>query len=406
MKTISISLSPNTEKDDIALAKRCLSCREKIKGECIDKLEKKIKEDFQFKNVLLTNSGRSSLMLILESIGIQDGDEIIIQGFTCNAVVNPIMQSGAKPVYVDIDETLNIDVLKIEEKITNRTRAIIVQHNFGYPGDVLALKNICDKYSLLFIEDCAHALGAKINGEFCGSFGDVSFFSFGRDKVISSVYGGMIVVQNELIREKMEQIYKGLDFPSEKWTTQQLRHPIIMNEWVLPLYDFLNIGKIILTLSIKFGILSKAVTPGEYQGKLPDYFPKKLPNALACLALKQLEKLEKFNEHRRELAKMYFKNIGGVLNIKEGAIYLKYPLMVEDPESILKELEKYGFMLDDGWRKKTIVPPKTNLEKMDYKKGTCPIAERLAEHILVLPTHVNIDEETAEKIIYLLKTYI
>jgi len=406
MKTISISLSPNTEKDDVCLAFKELFSSKKIKGEHVEKFENDFKNYFNFDFVFSLNSGRSCLLLILEALNIKKDDEIIVQGFTCNAVINPILKTNARPIYIDIDDALNIDISKIEKKITKKTKAIIVQHTFGMPGKIKEIKKICEKYDLFLIEDCAHALGAKYDNKYCGTFGDISFFSFGRDKVISSVYGGMIGINNLKLKEKVEKEYKKLKYPDKKWIDRQLMHPVIMNLFVLPLYNFFNVGKIILELSIRLKILSKSVSSPEYKGELPDYFPKRMPNSLAKLANNQFNKLDKFNNHRRKIAKYYKKNIGGVFDINDGAIYLKYPILVNEGDEIIKEFSKFNIMLEDGWRKKVIAPPKTDLCKMNYTKGECKTAEEISNKILILPTHINITEDIAEKIVYLLKSLI
>ncbi|MDD4661949.1 MAG: aminotransferase class V-fold PLP-dependent enzyme [Candidatus Pacebacteria bacterium] len=406
MKTVSISLSPNTEKDDISLAFKELFSSKKVEGKDIEKFENIFNDCFKFDKVFSLNSGRSSLIVILEALGIQKNDEIIVQAYTCNAVINPILKLEAFPVYVDIDDNLNIDPSLIEEKITNKTKAVIVQHTFGMPAQLDKIKEICIKHNIFLIEDCAHALLAKYKEDYCGKFGDVSFFSFGRDKVISSVYGGMIGSNDKELSVKIENVYNKLDFPDKKWVNKQIRHPILMNLLILPFYNFLNIGKIILELSIRSETLSKAVCSIEYQGELPDYFPKKMPNSLAKMALNQFKKIEKFNNHRRELAKYYKKEIGGIFNINEDAIYLKFPIKVNNGDAIIKEFSKYNIMLEDGWRKKVIVPPKTNLIKMHYNIGECKKAEEFSDKMLILPTHINISMETAERIVYILKSLI
>ncbi|MFA7169910.1 MAG: aminotransferase class I/II-fold pyridoxal phosphate-dependent enzyme, partial [Candidatus Paceibacterota bacterium] len=164
MKLVSISLSPNTEKDDVLLALKELFSFKKIKGKEIKEFENNLKKYFGFNHVFSLNSGRSSLMVILEALDVKEGDEIIVQAFTCNAVINPITQRGATPIYVDVDDTLNIDVSQIEDKIGKNTKAIIIQHTFGMPANISAIKEIAEKHKLILIEDCAHALGAKYNG--------------------------------------------------------------------------------------------------------------------------------------------------------------------------------------------------------------------------------------------------
>jgi dTDP-4-amino-4,6-dideoxygalactose transaminase len=411
-KIISISLSPNTEKDDVFLALRLVFQPWKWKqGQTVEVLEKKFQEKMNLGQCFSFNSGRSCLLAAFFAIKIAEGDEIIVQSFTCNAVINPILKFKAKPVYVDIDSNLNMDLSRIEEKITSRTKAIIVQHTFGWPAKIEEIKKICEKHNLILIEDCAHALGGKINNKFCGSFGDISFFSFGRDKIISSVYGGMLCVNKKELALEISNFSKQTNYPKNSWIFQQLLHPILTNLLILPFYGMI-IGKIFMALFVNLNILSKSVTKNENQGILPEYFPYKLPNALAVLALNQFEKLEKFNIHRRKIAMFYNKELESIPEYKivfsglennDYPIYLKYPLLTKDSKKIIQKMKNNNIYLNDGWRDSAIMPPMTNLEKMIYQPGSCSLAEGIAKEIIYLPTHINVSLSQAEKIVDLLK---
>ena len=324
-QTISISLSPNTEKDDIDLAlklifrpsewKISINQRTHQRQSASTILEEEFKKHLGSNYAISFNGGRSALMAIFDALGIKKGDEILIQAFTCNSAVIPILNLGAKPIYVDVDETLNLDPDDLKKKITQKSKAIMIQHTFGWPAKVDEILEICKKNNLYLIEDCAHSLGAKYKGRRCGTFGDVSFFSFGRDKIISSVYGGMAVTNDDRIGESLKNFQEKLNFPSNFWVFQQLLHPILTNHLVLPLYGFNDVGRFLLILLQKLNILSKAVHNKEKRGELPHYFPKKFPNALAILALNQFKKLERFNEHRRKIAKIYKNELKGKFDL-------------------------------------------------------------------------------------------
>jgi len=405
-KILSISLSPNTEKDDISLAFKLIFNPFKFKkGKDIEKLERLFKNYFGFKNAFSFNSGRSSLMAILKAMEIKSGDEVILQAFTCNAAVNPITYFKAKPVFVDIDDNLNINVEDLEKKITTKTRAVMIQHTFGSPAEIKEIKKICEERKIYLIEDCAHALGAKYDNEFCGSFGDASFFSFGRDKIISSVYGGMVVVNNQSLISKVSDFHQSLNYPSLFWIFQQLLHPVLLNNLILPFYRF-KFGRALMSLSINLNILSKAVTKKENVGKMPNYFPKKMPNALSSLAINQLKKIDKFNDHRKEIANYYdllfsskkeFEPIFKKEKNKD-KVYLKYPLLVSDPFRIFKKMRKSHIYLNDGWTGSPVVPPLTSLKNVCYIEGNCPKAEALSKRIISLPTNINISRSDAKRI--------
>lgn len=422
-KPILISLSPNTEKDDIDLALKLIFQSWKWKSvqksaiaeNWTNLLEEEFKKYLGVKYAFSFNSGRSGLMAILEAIGVKTSDEILLQAFTCNSAVNPILNLGAKPIFVDVDETINLDPEDLKKKITSKSKAVIVQHTFGWPAKIDEILDICKKYNLFLIEDCAHSLGTKYKGKFCGTFGDAAFFSFGRDKIISSVFGGMVVTNNEQIGERIKEFQEKLDYPSNFWIFQQLLHPILTNYLVLPAYGLNSVlGRIILGLFHVFSILSKGVYKKEKKGEIPKYFPKRLPNALAILALNQFKKLERFNEHRREIVKFYEENLKNskftlpLAKSRENInpAFMRYPILTNlGTDEILQESRKRKIYLDDGWRKTPVVPPDTKIEKMKYIFGSCPRAEKLAKMIVNLPTHINISKSDAEKIVDFLKNY-
>jgi len=415
-KPIMVSLSPNTEKDDIDLALRLIFKPKEWKdGSEIKKLEQKFKKYLGVKYALSFNSGRSAFLAILKALVIGEGDEVLLQAFTCNAAVNPILERGAEPVFVDVDDTINLDPEDLKKKITPRARAVIVQHNFGWPAKIEEISKIAKDHNLFLIEDAAHSLGAKFKEKFCGTFGDAAFFSFGRDKIISSVFGGMAVINNDKLAEKIKEFQENLDYPSNFWIFQQLLHPILTNYLVIPAYGTSStLGKILLGIFHKLSILSKAVYKPEKKGEIPEYFPKRLPNVLAILALNQFRKLEKFNQHRRETANFYgkeLKNTNFILPLAKSQediipTFMRYPILTNiDTDEILREARKRKIYLNDGWRKTPVVPPDTNIKKMKYKFGSCPRAEKVAQTIVNLPTHINISLDDAQVIINFLKTY-
>jgi dTDP-4-amino-4,6-dideoxygalactose transaminase len=409
MKPISTSLSPNIEKDDIWLAFKMLFQFWKWKkGEAVMVLEEKFRKYLGIKYAFAFNSGRSALMAILDSLEIRKGDEILIQAFTCNAAVNSILAAGVKPVFVDIDQTINMDPEDLKKKITPRAKAVMVQHTFGWPARIDRVKEIAQKHNLYLIEDCAHSLGAEYKGGKVGTFGEMAFFSFGRDKVISSVFGGIAAVNDEQIAEKIKNFQKKISYPSSFWIFQQLLHPVLVNYFVLPAYGISSwLGTAVLGALHKFFILSKAVYKEEKRGEIACYFPKKMPNVLALLALNQFGKLERFNKHRQAIADLYQKNLEGKFQMplarrKDVAlpIFMKFPVLVEEEtDAILKKARKKKIYLNDGWRKTPIVPPDVDIKKTRYQWGSCPKAERMARKIINLPTHINISFRKAEKII-------
>jgi len=383
-------------------------------------LEEEFKKYLGVKYAISFNSGRSAFLAILNALSLDKGDEILLQAFTCNAVPNPIIWSGFKPVYVDCDEkTFNIDIEDLKNTLRQghsaelsrspqgkKPKALVVQHTFGLSAEIDEILEICRQNNLILIEDCAHSLGVTYKGRNVGTFGKVAFFSFSRDKVISSVYGGMVATNDPSIAEKIRQVKGMLSYPSYCWVFQQLFHPVLLNWLILPTYRIF--GKYLLILFQWLKILSKAVHWKEKRGKKPCYFPKRLPNALAVLAFNQFKKLERFNQHRKEIANFYreqLRDSSFELPPDSEQIYLRFAVKHPKAHEIIKQAWQKNILIGD-WYTTPIAPHDTKLEKMQYISGSCPKAETLSKETLNLPTHINISKDDAQKIVEFLKSAI
>lgn len=407
IKPISISLNPNVEKDDIRLALKLIFRPLKWKrGEAIAELENTFREYFGAKYAFAFNSGRSSLFAILKSLNIKEGGDIMLQAFTCNAASNPIIWSGLNPIYVDCrEDNFNIDVEDLGKKITSKTRAVIVQHTFGILANLEEIKSFTKEKNLILIEDCAHSLGAEHKEQKIGTFGDIAFFSFSRDKIISSVYGGMVITNNDNLAQKIKEIKKELKIPSRCWILQQLLHPVLMSCLILPSYKIF--GKYLLVIFQKTKILSKAVHWKEKRGLMPSYFPKKMPNSLAILALNQFKKLQRFNAHRKEIAGFYAKELkNSEFDYYENgdSVFLRFAVKHKKAHEIIKKAWRNNLLIGD-WYTSPVAPNDTKLEKIKYILGSCPKAEKLSKITFNIPTHINISKEQAQKIVNFLKKY-
>lgn len=390
MRPIVIGLSPNTQKQDYKVAlKVLLRPRSWQKGGAVAQVEEWFKNYFRVSYAVTFNAGRSALLAALTSLELPNGSEVLLQAFTCVAVPNSILWSGLQPVYVDIDRTLNFDVADAEEKITPKTRALVVQHTFGIPADMERIVSFCKQHGLVLIEDCAHALAATYKGKPVGTFGDVAIFSFGRDKIVSCVLGGIAITNNKQLGKKLADFREHLPIPSKAWTAQQLLHPLISTV-VLAFYNILGIGKIILFLAQKARLLSFPVYASEKKGSRPAVFPQNYPNALAQLLLVQLARLDKDLLRRKEIARIYFKKLksGPFILPKNtlGATYLRFNLLTQKADEYRYQAKKKGIILGN-WYRHVVDPSDVKLETINYIEGSCPNAEKAAARSLNLPTY-------------------
>lgn len=399
-RPIAISLSPNTEPDDVARAKRALKHPDIWNDpQWVLEAEKAVEKKFPGHLTTLTSSGRQAIYRVLKALNIGSGDEVIIQAFTCIAVPAPILWAGAKPVYADIKkDTYNLDPADVERKIKPATKAIIVQHTFGIPGPIEELRKIADEHGLALIEDCAHALGQTHQGQALGTFGDVAILSFGRDKIISSVFGGAVVSKNQNLIERIRDQQRALPFPPKTWVRQQLRHPVFFDK-ILPTYFRFGLGKVALILLQKFGFLSKAVTLEEKSGKKPAHLAYRFSPALAYLLVQQLDKLERFTARRQEIGEKYHDILGGSSNA-----LLRFPIQTEKPAAVRQAAQHQKMLLGD-WYDTPLVPQDSDFSAFGYVPGSCPVAEEVGKQVTNLPTYPLMTNEQVEQVISFIKKY-
>lgn len=162
----------------------------------IRRFEDKLKNYFNSKHCLLTSSGTAALHSMFVGVGLKAGDEVICPAYTFFATMTPIFFTGAVPILVDCNEFGNIDASKIEEKITTKTKAIVVTHMWGLPCDMDPIIEIAKKHNLLLLEDISHAFGASYKGKKVGTFGNASACSMQSQKIIAAGEGGFLLTND------------------------------------------------------------------------------------------------------------------------------------------------------------------------------------------------------------------
>lgn len=224
-KTIPLSV-PNLSLDILENVKETIETGwVSTGGRFIKEFEEKIAKYVGVEKAVSCQSGTAGLHLALRVLGIEEGDEVIVPTVTFIAAVNPVRYVGAEPIFMDCDDTLNMDMDKLEEflenechfidgkvvnKKTNRViKAVIVVHVFGNPANIEKLMEVKEKYNLEVIEDATEALGSyylegKYAGKHCGTIGDVGVYSFNANKIITTGGGGMIVSNDKELLAKIE----------------------------------------------------------------------------------------------------------------------------------------------------------------------------------------------------------
>ena len=358
MKNIPIA-EPVLGQKEIDYVTQCIKTNWiSSKGEFVTQFEKQFSNYCQTKYGIAVANGTVALHLALLALDIKKGDEVIIPDFTFAATINAILYTGATPVLVDVEpNTGNIDVNKIKEKITVRTKAIIPVHIYGHPCKMDEIKDLCDSKNLFLIEDCAEAHGAEYKKKKVGSFSDIACFSFFGNKIITTGEGGMCITNNEEIAEKMRILKDhGMSKNKRYW------HDIIG-------YNY------------------------------------RLTNIQAAIGVAQLENIDKFIETRRKNAKQYnqlLQDINGITIQKEEKyakhVYWMYSMMLNEKSKISRaelmlKLKDAGIETREFFNPLHIMPPYKQFAVEKY-----PISDAISQKGINLPSSSKLSKDDIDYI--------
>ncbi|MBN4066179.1 DegT/DnrJ/EryC1/StrS family aminotransferase [Candidatus Amoebophilus asiaticus] len=359
-------------------------------------------------NIFLFWKGRVALYAILKCLGIREGDEVILPAFTCVVVPNAVIYLGAKPVYADIDpKTYNIDIAKVEEKITPKTKVILAQNTFGLSPDMDPLISLAAKNNLNLIEDCAHGFGGSYKGKPNGTIADASFFSTQWNKPFSTGLGGMAVTKNTDLANKLKLFEEEVIKPSRKeelvlksliYSKDVLANPALY--WkIVKAYRYLSNNNI---------VIGSSRSEELEEPHMPKKFVKGFSTTQAKRGSKELKIINKNLEHRVKLAECYHQALKDcdLPHLYEPSYahhtYLRYPLLVSNRNRFMEEAMRKNIEVGD-WFISPIHPIKDKFEKWDYDWGSNPVAERICQQIINLPTHQGINLKQAHRIAAFLK---
>lgn len=314
------------------------------------------------KHAITVSSGTAALHLSLLAYNIGPDDEVIVPAFSMGAVWMSVLQTGAKPIFVDCEpETFNINPGKIEEKITKKTKVIIVVHTYGHPADMDTITPIARKHALTIIEDAAEAHGSKYKGKQCGSLSDIAAFSFYANKLITTGEGGMVVTNNEKIAEKVRKL-KDLSHSPEK--------------------RFIHDG---IGFNYRMTNLQSAVGLGELS-HVEEYFEKK-----RTVAAKYSKALSKIPGIQVPIEKSWAKS-----NFWMYTILVDKEKFGMDKDELRTTLSSRGIDTRDFF-----YPPHAHpaLKDVVEKNESFPVAERIAQEGLYLPSGLALTDKQVEYVI-------
>jgi len=198
---------PNYGEGERSAVERVIRSNQLFAASEVQKFEKKYSDFIKSQYALGLGNATQGLHLALASINVGAGDEVIVTPYSWISSASCILMQNAVPIFCDIEkDSLGIDPEKVEEKISKRTKAIIVVHMFGYPARITEILKVANKHDIHVIEDASHAHGAQVDGKMCGSFGKISVFSLHQRKALSVGDGGVVCTNDKKIYEKIYRL--------------------------------------------------------------------------------------------------------------------------------------------------------------------------------------------------------
>lgn len=362
-----------------------------IMGSAVEDFEKKFAEYIGVKHAISVNSGTDALVVAMRALGIGQGDEVITTPFTFFATAETIASVGAVPVFADIEEgTYNIDPEKIEEKISERTKAILPVHIFGQPAGMNRINEIAKKHDLLVIEDACQAVGASYEGKMAGSIGNVGCFSFFPTKNLGA-FGdaGMITTDDDdlaTICRAFREHGMAQNGAKARTILEGIEDELAGTAAVNALYN-----------------------PYKYYNYLIGYNSRMDAIQAVVLGIK-MKYLEQFNKNRAAIADYYNAELSKVpgINIPRIAenvqtVWHQYAFCCEDKDAMGE------FLAEKNVGSAAFYPVPLHLQKafvnLGYKEGDLPVAEKITKSTVCLPIFPELKREEIEYVAACVKEF-
>ena len=368
------------------------------------------------KHVFTFWKGRIALYGTLKALGIGSGDTVIVPGYTCAAVPAAVKFAGASSVYADIDPesyspSLGTYSDALEAHAHGRVKALILQHTYGIPGDITRIAAWAREQGMALIEDCAHALGTRYrqdggSWQEVGHTGDAAFFSSQWSKPVSTGLGGWLVTSDRSLAERLAR-FQDLECSAPSFRELSLlagqltaREIFSSPRW------YWSAAEAFRKLS-DFGIFVGTNEDGEFEGRMPEQYAKKMSRLQEWLLRRRLAN-QALLARRRNLKLAYDEALHScglpTLHVSENAdpVLLRYPVRVKNKDEVLRQARRRRIELGD-WFNHPLHPREANAEAFGYRRGFCPEGERAANEVVNLPLTERTTEKTAREAVDFLK---
>jgi perosamine synthetase len=345
-------------------------------------------------------SGRMGFYALMKIEGIGVGDEVVLQGATCSVMVNAVLRIGASPIYADIDpDTFGSSALAIEKVLTLKTKMIVAQHSFGIPCDIQPIVELAKIKGIFLLEDCALTLGSNIDGVVCGNFGDAALFSTDHSKPLNTLTGGLIYTQKISLFKQLQAIQKdsaSLSKEKQKALWQQLLYE---RKYCRP--DRYGRMQLITAFRSKLKVNENPFLDEDFGTNTSTNttypYPAKLPSFLAALGLQEIKLWEETAKLRKELLQKLLNIIGDNSNqgipsayfdSSKSIIPLRLAWAPKNGDNFRRKLSNF-ICTSWTWFMQPVVATTEPLDEFCYKKGDCPVSEKLGPSMVNLPCNLS-----------------
>ena len=350
-------------------------------GPKTQELERSLEQYTGARHAVAVSNGTAALHCACMAAGIGAGDEVITTPLTFAASANCALYCGAKPVFADVEEdTYNIDPKSIEDKITDKTKAVVAVDFTGQAVKHREIREICDRHHLIFIEDAAHAIATTYNGVQVGNLADITTFSFHPVKTITGGEGGAVMTNSDELYQKIQLVH-----------THGITHdPVLMEE---PVHE----------------------GPWYYEQIMLGY-NYRITDIQAALIVSQMKKLDQFKARRKQIVKMYdeaFAQIPEIIVQKEIAesdtCRHLYIIRLDTEKLSCTRREFFDAMSAENVQCQIHYVPVywfPYYQKLGYKKGLCPVAEEVYKGIMSIPLYPRMTDQDVSDVIHAVKKVV
>jgi len=357
--------SPDLDEADVYTVLEVFKSGRLALGPKAQEFEEKMAEYIGVKYAVAVSSGTSALHILIRALGVGPGDEVVVPSFTFASTVNVALYEKAKPVFVDIEpETYNLDPNDLQNKITKKTKAVLVVDVFGHPAEWDEILKVAERYNLKIIDDSCEALGAEYKGRKIGQFGDAACFAFYPNKQITTGEGGIIVTNNSEIHTLARSLRnQGRDE---------------MGAWL----EHKRLG-----------------------------YNYRMDEMSAALGVSQLKKIETFLAKREKVARAYTERLNNLGFLRTQVIrpyvhmsWFIYVITLEkglDRDDVMKKMAERGIPTRGYFSPMHLQPYIRDM--FGFRGGELPVTEDIAKRTLALPFHNNLSEDEIDEVVEALK---